>query len=68
MTMTEYQVSVHYSEGTVLYLEADSPEQAKEKAESILLDNASVDYPKEYAPNVVHRDYMVVECEEWQGG
>jgi len=66
--MTEYQVSVHYNEGTVLYLEADSPEQAKEKAESILLDNASVDYPKEYVPNVVHRDYMVVDCEEWQGG
>ena len=65
---TEYKVSVHYDEGTILYLEADSPEQAKEKAESILLDNASVDYPKEYEPNVVHREYMVVDCEEWQGG
>lgn len=68
MTMTEYQVSVHYSEGTVLYLEADSPEQAQEKAEKILLDEASVDYPKEYVPNVVHREYMVVDCEEWEGG
>lgn len=66
--MTEYQVSVHYSEGTVLYLEADSPEQAQEKAEKILLDEASVDYPKEYVPNVVHREYMVVDCEEWEGG
>ena len=66
--MTEYQVSVHYDEGTILYIEADSPEQAKEKAEKILLDEASVSYSSEYAPNVVHRDYMVVECEEWLGG
>ena len=66
--MTEYQVSVHYSEGTVLYLEADPPEQAQAKAETILLDEASVSYASEYAPDVVHRDYMVVECEEWLGG
>ena len=66
--MTEYQVSVHYDEGTVLYIDADNASEACEKANKILADKASVDYPKEYAPNVVHRDYMVVECEEWQGG
>ena len=49
--MAEYQVSVHYSEGTVLYLEADSPEQAEAKAEKILLDEASVSYPSKYTPN-----------------
>ncbi len=65
---TEYRVSVHYDEGTVLHIEADNPSEACEKANKILLDEASVDYPSEYAPNVVHRDYMVVECEEWQGG
>ena len=64
----EYRVSVHYDEGTVLYIDADSPEQAQEKAEKILLDEASVSYSSEYAPDVVHRDYMVVECEEWKGG
>lgn len=64
MTMTEYRVSVHYDEGTVLYIEADSPEQAEAKAEKILLDEASVSYSSKYAPDVVHRDYMVVECEE----
>jgi hypothetical protein len=66
--MTEYKVSVHYDEGTVLYIDAGSPEQAQEKAEKILLDEAHVSYASEYAPNVVHRDYMVVECEEWKGG
>jgi len=66
--MTEYRVSVHYDEGTVLHIEADTPEQAQAKAETILLDEASVSYASEYAPDVVHRDYMVVECEEWQGG
>ena len=65
---TEYQVSVHYDEGTVLYIEADNPSEACEKANKILLDEAHVAYQSEYAPNVVHRDYMVVECEEWKGG
>ena len=65
---TEYRVSVHYDEGTVLHIEADSPEQAQEKAEKILLDEASVSYSSDYSPDVVHRDYMVVECEEWLGG
>ena len=66
--MTEYRVSVHYDEGTVLYIEADNPSEACEKANKILLDEAHVAYQSEYAPNVVHRDYMVVECEEWKGG
>ena len=60
----EYRVSVHYDEGTVLTIEADNPSEACEKANKILLDEASVAYPSKYAPNVVHRDYMVVECEE----
>jgi len=62
--MNEYRVSVHYDEGTVLTIEADNPSEACEKANKILLDEASVSYSREYAPNVVHRDYMVVECEE----
>ena len=63
--MAEYKVSVHYDEGTVLTIEADSPEQAEAKAEQILLDEASVAYPDKYAPNPVHRDYMVVGVESW---
>ena len=61
---TEYRVSVHYDEGTILYIDADSPSEACEKANKILLDEAHVSYASEYAPDVVHRDYMVVECEE----
>ncbi len=60
----EYRVSVHYDEGTVLTIEADSPSEACEKANKILLDEAHVAYASEYAPNQVHRDYMVVECQE----
>tara|TARA_R100001463_G_scaffold62782_1_gene115727 strand:- start:446 stop:649 length:204 start_codon:yes stop_codon:yes gene_type:complete len=66
--MPEYKVSVHYDEGTVLTIEADNASEACEKANKILLDEAHVAYQSEYAPNVVHRDYMVVECEEWKGG
>ena len=65
---TEYKVSVHYDEGTILYIEADNASEACEKANKILLDEASVDYSSDYSPDVVHRDYMVVECEEWLGG
>jgi len=60
--MTEYKVSVYYDKGTVLTIEADTPEQAEEKAEQILLDHASVSYPSEYGGNVVHRDFMVLDC------
>ena len=59
--MTEYKVSVHYDEGTVLTIEADTLKQAEAKAEQILLDEASVAYPDKYAPDVVHRDYMVID-------
>jgi hypothetical protein len=60
----EYRVSVHYDEGTVLNIEADSPSEACEKANKILLDEAHVAYASEYGADVVHRDYMVVECKE----
>ena len=66
--MTDYKVSVNYDEGTVLHIEADSPEQAQEKVEKILLDEASVSYSSEYSPDVVHRGYIIVDCEEWNGG
>ena len=39
---TEYKVSVHYDEGTVLTIEADNASEACEKANKILLDEASV--------------------------
>ena len=65
---TEYKVSVHYDEGTILYIEADNASEACEKANKILLDEASVSYSSDYSPDVVHRDYVVVECEEWLGG
>jgi len=62
--MTEYKVSVYYDKGTVLTIEADTPEQAEEKAKKILHEHAQADYPKEYAPSPVHRDYMLVEVLE----
>ena len=60
----EYRVSEHYDKATVVTIEADKPSEACEKTNKILLEEANVDYPSEYAPNVVHRDNMVVECEE----
>lgn len=55
----KFKVGVHFEEGTVLSIEADSPEQAKKKAEQILDDFAGASYPDEYRADPVHRDYMV---------
>ena len=55
-----YKVSVHYDEGTVLTIKADSPEQAEAKAEAILEEHVEAYYPKEYAPDPVHRDLSLI--------
>jgi len=55
----KFRVGVHFEEGTVLSIDADSPEQARVKAEQILGDFAGANYPDEYKPDPVHRDYMV---------
>lgn len=64
--MKEYRVGVHYQEGTVLRIYADSPEQAKEKAQEILDDSVQAIYPDECKPKIVHRETMVTDAEEME--
>jgi len=61
--MKEYRVGVHYQEGVVLRIYADSIEQAKEKAEEILEDSEAV-FPYEGEQKIVHRETMVTNAEE----
>ena len=62
--MKEYRVGVHYQEGAVLIVLADSPEQAKERAKEIL-DDTKADYPFSVFENkIVHRETTVTNVEE----
>tara|TARA_R100001510_G_scaffold49755_1_gene48278 strand:+ start:217 stop:420 length:204 start_codon:yes stop_codon:yes gene_type:complete len=61
--MKKYRVGVHYQEGTVLRIYADSPEQAKEKAQEILDDSVQAVYPKECKPKIVHRETLVQDTD-----
>jgi len=64
--MKEYRVGVHYQEGAVLTVLADSPEQAKERAEEIL-DDTKADYPFSVFENkIVHRETMVTNVEKME--
>lgn len=64
--MKKYRVGVHYQEGAVLTVLADSPEQAKERAEEIL-DDTKADYPFSVFENkIVHRETAVTDVEEME--
>ena len=64
--MKKYRVGVHYQEGTVLRIYADSPEQAKESAEE-MLDDTKADYPFSVFENkIVHRETMVTDVKEME--
>jgi len=60
--MKEYRVGVHYQEGAVLHIYADSIEQAKEKAQEILEDSEAI-FPYEGEQKIVHRETMVTNVE-----
>ena len=64
--MKKYRVGVHYQEGAVLIVLADSPEQAKERAEE-MLDDTKADYPFSVFENkIVHRETMVTDVKEME--
>ena len=57
--MRYYRVGVHYQEGTILTIYANSPEEAESKAEEILNDSVQAIYPEECKPKIVHREFIV---------
>ena len=69
--MKDYKVGVFFEEGAILNINAESPEQAREKAMEILDLYAGVYYPDSYQRpdrqprrvEAVHRDYMVTDVE-----
>ena len=64
MAVKEYKVSVCCEEGVVLYINASSKKDATTKAEEIASRYAGSNYPTDYAPNHVHRDYFINDVEK----
>ena len=67
--MKEYRVGIHYQEGAVFRIYANSSEQAKEKAREILDDSQVVfrsAYPDMGVHKIVHRETMVTDVEEME--
>ena len=62
--MKTYRVGIHFEEGVVLTIKAES----KEAAEKIAMDAAELfggtEYPKKFNQNCVHREYSVAHTEE----
>lgn len=61
--MNNYKVGVYFEEGAVLSINADSLEQAREKAMDILDLFGGSDFPDKHKPNLVYRDYTVTDVE-----
>ena len=59
--MNKYKVSVCSEDGVVLIIEAKSKEDAQEQAQHIADNYAGSNYPNEYEPNTVHRDFFINE-------
>ena len=62
--METYRVGIHFEEGQVLTVEAES----KEAAEKIAMDAAELfggtEYPKKFNQDGVHREFCVTHIEE----
>ena len=62
--MKKYRVSICLEEGVVVEVNAESIEDASDKALSLAADWGGSSYPKEYKDKCVHRDYFTQDAEE----
>jgi hypothetical protein len=59
-----YEVGIHFEEGHVLTVQAESEEVAKEIAMDAVHDCGGTEYPKKFNPCCGHRDFCVTHIEE----
>ena len=62
--MTIYQVGIHFEEGQVLTVEAESEEAAQKIAMDAVEECGGTEYPKKFNQKCVHREYCVAHTEE----
>ena len=63
-----FRVAICLEEGVVVYVRAESPEDAEEKAYELAEEWGGSEYPKEYNHKCVHRDYFTQDAEEIKDG
>ena len=62
--MKKYRVSICLEEGVVVEVNAESAEDAEQKAYALAEYWGGSSYPKEYKGNSVHRDYFTQDATE----
>ena len=60
--MAKYKVSICFEEGVIVYVDAESTEEAEQKATALAEEHAGSSYPEEYNHNCVHRDYFTQDA------
>ena len=59
-----YKVAICFEEGVVVEVKANSEEEAENKAYKLADDYGGTDYPIEYNPDRVHREWFTQNAEE----
>ena len=62
--MAIYQVGIHFEEGQVLTVEAESEEAAQKIAMDAIKEWGGTEYPKKFNQDGVHREFCVTHIEE----
>ena len=66
--MTIYQVGIHFEEGQVLTVEAESEEAAQKIAMDAIKEWGGTEYPKKFDPWCRHHEFCVTHIEEQDNG
>ena len=62
--MKTYRIGIHFEEGVVLTVEAESKEAAEKIAMDAIEEYGGTEYPKKFNQDGVHREFSVNEIEE----
>ena len=62
--MPKYRVAICLDEGVIVEVDAVNAEEAEAAAYALADEMGGTDYPKQYAPNHVHRDFWTQDVEE----
>ena len=62
--LKKYRVGIHFEEGQVLTVEAESKEAAEKIAMDTIEEYGGTEYPKKFNQDGVHREFCVAHIEE----
>jgi len=62
--MPKYRVAICLDEGVIVEVNAVNAEEAEAAAYALADEMGGTDYPRQYAPNHVHREFWTQDVEE----